>query len=98
MADFCITAVQYNPDKKHIDLVQVREEKYGGKVATESRLVQRAFLVDLIRLGLVSFQTKTKDRDGNWRDGDKVTIYDDKYLTTKGNGTERDNLGSLPEF
>jgi len=98
MADFCITAVKYSPDKKHIDWAQVREETWGGKVSTGVRLVQRAFLVDLIRLGLVSFQTKTQDRDGTWRDGDNVTIYDDKYLTTEGNGTERDNLGSLPTF
>ena len=98
MADFCITAVKYSPDKKHIDWAQVREEKWGGNVAKEIRLVQRAFLVDLIRLELVSFRTKTQNRDGSWSDGDKVTIYNDKYLTTEGNGTERDNLGSLPEF
>lgn len=96
MADFCITEVRY--DKKHdqIEWVRVREE-LGDDLVGPWRRVPRAFIVDLIRLGKVSFQTRTEERN-KWKRGASVVIYANKFLTTEGNRTEKDNLGELPEF
>lgn len=95
MADFCITAVRYNDDKSHITFVKVREEKQG-KVGAP-RTVSRAFVADLIRLGKVTFQTRTKTNE-RWQRGAAVYLIDDEYLTTERNDTKRDNLGELPTF
>ena len=96
MTDFCITAVRYSTDRKHINYVQVGEEK-SGSIGTR-RTVERAFVADLIRLGKASFQTRIKKADGLLYVGAHVHLIDNTFLTTDKNGTERDNLGSLPEF
>lgn len=96
MVDFCITAVRYNKDRSHIEYVQVREEK-PGKVGVP-RTVSRAFVADLIRRGNAAFQTRTKTAENKWALGAGVHLIEDEYLTTDRNSTERDNLGSLPEF
>ncbi|EJM94755.1 DUF3892 domain-containing protein [Pseudomonas sp. GM67] len=96
MTDFCITAVRYSTDRKHINYVQVGEEK-SDSIGTR-RTVERAFVADLIRLGKASFQTRIKKSDGLLYVGARVHLIDDTYLTTDRNSTERDNLESLPEF
>ncbi|KVE85445.1 DUF3892 domain-containing protein [Burkholderia cepacia] len=96
MADFCITAVSYNKDRSHIEQVQVREEK--EKTIGAIRIVPRAFVADLIRLGKATFQTRVKGADDVWRLGAHVHLIEDVYLTTDKNSTKRDNLGNLPEF
>ncbi|GLH31737.1 hypothetical protein BR1R5_11230 [Pseudomonas sp. BR1R-5] len=96
MADFCITAVKYDKEHDRIAWVQAREELGRDKVGPW-RWVSRVFAVDLIRMGKASFQTRTQDRNGNWVKGAPVVVYADKFLTTEGNRTERDNLGELPE-
>ncbi|UVL65023.1 DUF3892 domain-containing protein [Pseudomonas sp. B21-031] len=97
MADFCITEVKYDSDHERIEWVKVREDK-GDNAPGPWRVTHRAFIVDLIRLGKASFQTRTQDRYGNWKKGAKIEVYGDKFLTTEGNRTEKDNLGELPEF
>ena len=96
MADFCITAVRYNTDRSHIEFVQVKEEKPGE--AGPNRTVSRAFVADLIRLGKVTFQTRTKTAEGKWELGAQVHLIDEVYLTTDRNNIKRGNLGNLPEF
>lgn len=96
MADFCITAVQYDKEHDRITWLQAREE-LGGDQVGPWRWVSRLFAVDLIRMGKASFQTRTQDRNGKWVKGAVVVVYADKFLTTEGNKTERDNLGELPE-
>jgi len=96
MTDFCITAVRYSTDRKHINYVQVGEEQTGS-IGTR-RTVERAFVADLIRLGKASFQTRIKKADGLLYVGARVHLIDDTYLTTDRNSTERDNLENLPEF
>jgi hypothetical protein len=96
MADFCITAVRYNTNRSHIEFVRVCEEKPGE--IGPSRTVSRAFVADLIRLGKVTFQTRTKSSEGKWRVGAQVHLIEDIYLTTNKNSTKRDNLENLPEF
>ncbi|MBX8575632.1 DUF3892 domain-containing protein [Pseudomonas cichorii] len=97
MVDFCITEVRYQKDGKHIDYVKVREELGNDKVGSP-RFVGRNFIVDLIRLKKTTFQTRTQDKSGGWKKGAAVIIYNNKFLTTEGNNTEKDNLGELPEF
>jgi len=96
MADFCVTAVRYNKDRTHIEWVQVREEK--EKTVGLIRTVSRAFVADLVRLGKVTFQTRTQTVDGKYRVGAEIHLIDEIYLTTDKNSTKRDNLMNLPEF
>lgn len=96
MADFCITAVSYSKDRKHIDWVQVREEKPAS--IGDPRTVSRAFVADLIRLGKASFQTRLKNSEGSWSLGASVHVIESIYLTTNRNSSQRDNLENLPEF
>lgn len=96
MADFCITAVRYNQDRRHIEYVRVNEEQ-PGKIGPD-RTVSRAFVADLIRLGKATFQTRTKTSEGKWRVGAPVHLVEEIYLTTDRNSTKRDNLEHLPEF
>lgn len=96
MADFCITAVRYNAQGEHIEFVKVCEEK-ADSLGLE-RIVSRAFVADLIRLGKATFQTRTEVVSGRWRIGATVHVIEDDYLTTDPNYTKRDNLGNLPLF
>ena len=101
MADFCITAVQYNKDRSHIEFVEVREEiDRGGqhRIGVNPRIVTRAFVADLIRRRNASFQTRTRTTDNAWKKGADVHVIEGEYLTTDKNSTTRDNLGNLPEF
>lgn len=87
MADFCITAVRYNKDRRHIDYVHVREEK--PETIGPERIVSRAFVADLIRLNRATFQTWTKTPENKWKLGAKVHLIDGEYLTTNKNSTAR---------
>lgn len=97
MADFCITAVRYDSDRKHINFVEVRDNlpsAFGPK-----RTVPRAFVADLIRKDKASFATWVLDKQAQqWSLGANVHVLEDIYLTTDKNSSKRDNLGSLPEF
>lgn len=96
MADFCITAVKYSTNREHIEWLKVNEEK-PGKIGTD-RVVARAFVADLIRLGKATFQTRVITSEKKWRVGAQVHVIDDVYLSTNRNSTKRDNLENLPEF
>ncbi|WET08860.1 DUF3892 domain-containing protein [Pseudomonas sp. D3] len=95
MADFCITKVKYSSDGQHIEWLAVREE-LEKTVGTE-RLVQRAFVASLIRLGRASFITRVWDQvQETFKKGADVHVVEDHYLSTDRNNSKRDNLGSLP--
>jgi len=96
MADFCITAVKYSNDRKHIEWLIVKEEK-PTSIGLD-RVVARAFVADLIRLKKATFQTRTIMQDGKYQVGAQVHVIDEVYLTTNRNSSERDNLENLPEF
>ncbi len=86
MADCCITAVRYNQDHSHIEYFRVKEEK--PEEIGPNRTVSRAFVADLIRLGKVTLQTRTKTPEGKWKVGAQVHLIDDVYLTTNKNSTK----------
>lgn len=100
MADFCVTAVRYNKERKHIDFLHVREEtKRDGKpFLGQIRIVPRAFVADIIRRGNATFQTRIEKSPGTWSVGAHIHVIDEEYLTTDRNSTQRDNLENLPEF
>lgn len=97
MADFCITKVRYATGKTHIEAVHVREEK--STTIGDARVVPRAFVADLIRLGKATFITRTVNpENGKYQKGADVHVIDDIYITTDPNNRKRDNLENLPEF
>lgn len=97
MADFCITKVKYSDDGEHIEWVVVREE-LDSKIG-EERMVSRAFIADLIRLGKASFMTRNWDAANKfWATGADVHVVDGQFLSTDRNSRKRDNLGNLPRF
>lgn len=65
-----------------------------GKGEKNFYWVPRAFIAQMIRKGAV-FNTLFM-RNEKWVTGAKVEIYDETFLRTVANGTERDNLESLP--
>ncbi|WP_411565118.1 DUF3892 domain-containing protein [Pseudomonas orientalis] len=97
MADFCITAVRYDTERKHINYVEVREdvpEGFGPK-----RTVPRAFVADLIRKNKATFATWILIKEtGKFKMGADVHVVESVYLSTDSNSTKRDNLANLPEF
>jgi hypothetical protein len=96
MTDFCISAVRLDKDEQHIEWVRVHECQ-NAQIGP-ARTVSRRFVADLIRLGLVTFQTTVKDSSGKWKHGASVHVFDGEYLATDRNNTKKDNLGNLPKF
>ncbi|WP_122219220.1 DUF3892 domain-containing protein [Pseudomonas syringae group genomosp. 7] len=96
MTDYCISAVRYDKDDKHIELVKLHKD-YGSSVGDEM-VCARAFVADLISTHNVSFQTIVPQVKGGWLDGSPIHVVDDVYLSTDANSTKRDNLGSLQRF
>lgn len=97
---FYITKVGYSKDRAYIEKVQIRrrfaDDQGKGRVGPP-RVVSAVFINDLLKTGKIRIDTATKE-EGGWRAGEEVICYDDEYITTKSNSTEKDNLGGLPEF
>ncbi|ROO03802.1 hypothetical protein BK673_24280 [Pseudomonas fluorescens] len=74
------------------NIVAVRTCAKGGN---EWFWVETGFIVQLIKQGVV-FNTFREIGKDNWKIGAQVEIYDEKFLRTVANGTEKDNLESLP--
>lgn len=97
MADFCVSAVRYDKTGQHIEWLKVHQDMFKG-IGPE-RLVQRAFIVDLIKLQIATFVTVTIDPDTQMRiDGARIHVVDGRFLTTDCNDSTRDNLAELPGF
>ena len=79
-----IIGVSYDDSRNHITEL---DREYNSDCAR----VSRKEVVDEIFRG-IPYRTKLGNSTA------KITIYDEKYLTTEGNFTKRDNLGELPEF
>lgn len=97
-ADYCISAVRYNPEHTHIVKVRVHPD-LGDKIGTSSEMA-RSDVVNAIERGN-SFVTISVNPDGAWKKGEDVRIIivgGVKYLRTDANSKAADNLGNLPEF
>ena len=96
-ADYCISAVSYTEDPKHISKAKVHKDK-GEEIGT-GETWNRSQIVSSIESG-DSFITIYKS-DNKWKRGNDVHIIEvkgKKYIRTDRNATEEDNLGDLPEF
>lgn len=97
-ADYLVSAVRYNHQETHIDMVRSHEDKgdsVGAAVDTP-----RSTVVSRLASGS-TFATITKSTDGKWQRGEDVraiTIDGEKYIRTDANRVKKDNLGELPRF
>jgi hypothetical protein len=97
-ADYCISAVRYNPEHAHIVKVRVCPDLVD-KLGNFSEMA-RSDVVNAIERGN-SFVTIYASADGKWKKGEDVRIIivsGVKYLRTDANSKAADNLGNLPEF
>jgi hypothetical protein len=97
-ADFCISAVRYNPEHTHI--VKVRVHIDTGETIESATEWARSEVITAIGAGK-TFVTITRTTDGKWSKGEDVriiTVNGEKYIRTDANSKASDNLGNLPEF
>lgn len=97
-ADYGISAVRYDKDKKHIEKVKVHTDN-GDTIGPGSEWKRDSVVKSLE--DDKTFVTITKSSDDKWKKGTDVHIIEvnsKKYIRTDGNKKESDNLGSLPEF
>lgn len=74
------------------NIVAVRARAVG---ASDWFWVATGFVVQMINDGVV-FNTLREVSKDNWRAGARVEVYNEKFLRTYANATEKDNLESLP--
>lgn len=97
-ADYGISAVRYDDERKHIVKVKVREDK-GDKLGQAVEWT-REQVVSAIEGGK-TFVTVLKSDEGKWQRGQDVhtiTVNRVKYIRTDQNRVASDNLENLPEF
>lgn len=97
-ADYCISAVRYNPEHTHIVKVRVCQDL--GEQLGNSTEWMRSEVVTSIGQGK-SFVTIYKNADGKYNKGEDVRVVAVtavKYIRTDANSKAADNLGNLPEF
>ncbi len=95
-ADYLISAVRYNTQTPHIDYVRIHEDQ-GDKFGPAQEM-KRIDVVNLLEK--FKFITIYKGENG-WKKGDVIeliVINGKKYIKTKGDNKEGDNLGELPIF
>jgi Protein of unknown function (DUF3892) len=97
-ADYVITAVRFNTTGTHIESVQVRQD--DGESIGAATTTSRSEVVRLLEAGY-TFCTATKGDNGKWNKGAavKIIVIDgNKFIRTKNDGIEKDNLDDLPTF
>ena len=97
-ADYGISAVRYDKDRKHIEKVRVHKDN-GDSIGQPSEKT-RTSVVSSIESG-TTYVTILKSMDKKWEKGEDVhivTVKKKNYLRTDANEIEEDNLDELPEF
>lgn len=98
-ADFLISAVRYNAEKTHIDIVKAHEDlgdNMGSAVETP-----RSTVVTNIKNGITYMTVFKNETTGKYDKGEDVgivTVNNTEYIRTDANSEACDNLGELPEF
>lgn len=97
-ADYCISAVSYSEDPKHIKEAKVHKDKGGtigpGKTWSRSQIVSSIESEH-------SFITILRSEDGKFERGEDVHVIKvngKEYIRTDKNEIKEDNLGDLPEY
>ena len=99
-ADYLISAVRYTETLTTKHISQVRVHKDFGNSVGNPEIWSRESVVNAINLN-TTFMTIMQNADGSWRAGAKVQkiwIFNAWYIKTVQDNTQKDNLGSLPEF
>lgn len=95
-ADYGIIEVRMDATDSHIELVKVlvdpNENSSGDGVP-----YTREEIVRILKRNIHSVIT-VRGSSHNRRKGDSVTLYGERFITTEGNYTTKDNLGDLPRF
>lgn len=96
-ADYCISAVQYNDARTHINKVQTTTCNSDSFtiIVEESRKT----VISNINTGKTYITVFNKD--GKWEKGQPVKVFElnrAEYIKTVDNEKEADNLENLPEF
>lgn len=96
-ADYCISAVRYDTNEKHIEFVRVHKD-LGESLGTAQEW-SRSQVISALDKGN-TFVTITYSGNSWNRGADvhKVTINGIKYIRTDKNQQPSDNLGNLPRF
>lgn len=97
-ADYLISKVRYNDNHTHITDVYVHLD--NGDTVGAGNSEKRQWVISKIDLGY-TFYTIFKDDNGKWSKGQKVIkdrVNGVDYITTRPNGTSKDNLENLPEY
>ena len=97
-ADYCISAVRYDEERKHIDKVWVHGDNEDGIGCAYE--CPRSEIIAAIGVWK-KFITIIESPDGNWIRGEDVCVVNiggRKFLRTGSDCLESDSLGSLPEF
>ena len=95
-ANYLVSAVHYTDNtKKYIS--QLREHNNDGNSVGTGRICTKENVIKNIEAGY-SYCTIMKNNEGNWSKGEEIMVFKRKYLKTKPNNIEEDNLGNLPEF
>lgn len=97
MSEYVILGVSYSEEEKHIEWVLL--SRIVNNKLTIGSVVDHSFVVDLIKTEAASFRTATIDKDTRrFHLGAEVHVYDDEFLATNRNDTDKDNLSNLPRF
>jgi hypothetical protein len=97
-ADYVVTGVKYSAGDLHVQSVEVREHE--GNKLVRPRAMTRPEVVDLLAKGK-TFVTATLNKEKNtWSQGAPLQIIkvETRFIKTKADKTEKDNLESLPPF
>jgi hypothetical protein len=97
-ADYGISAVKYDTEKRHIVAARVHVDK--GETIESGAEWKRTEVVSAIERGN-TFVTILKNAEGKWKKGESIGLVEvngKKYIRTDANKKESDNLGELPTF
>ncbi|BEU50142.1 hypothetical protein MAFF211520_04340 [Ralstonia pseudosolanacearum] len=97
-ADYLIAAVQFNPNRAHINRLRLAQDK--GESIGSFQDYDRQQVVAAIKSG-TTFVTIYKNGEDKWNQGKQVfvvPINGNEYLKTVADNKLIDNLDNLPEF
>jgi hypothetical protein len=97
-ADYLISAVRFNQERTHINLVRVHEDRDTSTGPAQD--ISRQEVIKHLKQA-TTFCTVFKGSDGNWKKGqlvEIVTIDGVEFIKTLADRIKADNLDNLPEF
>ena len=96
-ADYVMVKVKYKHEDgvKYIESAQMFKD--GDSGLTDKKMCLRKEILELLN-GKSTIMTIYLNGDGNYRKGELVELYDDKWIRTSPEGREQDDLGQLSQY